>query len=218
MLTIEKSQELIGTLLHLRLKAVNNQQVIKEKNKFERECIKHFEYLVTSKLSKYKQFSNYDDLYQEGMVALVSAMKTYDPTTGGLFFWWAHKYIDTRISRCANQHTTIRVPLHEATKNTPHKVSLDCVKQFTSKMQKSESFVFSGTPENAYETKEFYTNLNKACKHLSDRQKNILFHHFGFSDEKFTHIDMCKKLNITRSKYNHELKDAISISRRFLIG
>jgi DNA-directed RNA polymerase specialized sigma subunit len=123
MLTEQEAQDMMNKLYSLRKEALNNSEIKKELDKHERICIEKFKYLVTMKTGKYKSFNNFDDLNQEGYLALVTAMKNYNPSLGS-FFWWAHKYIDTRISRSANLHTTIRYPLKVAKNTTPHKETI----------------------------------------------------------------------------------------------
>ena len=125
MLTEQEAQDLMTTLIDLREKSKNSEDfsVKRQLAKHERVCMAKFKYLVTMKTGRYKVFSNYDDLNQEGFEALIKSMNNYDKNKGS-FFWWAHKYIDTRISRSANLHTTIRFPLKVAKNNTPHKETL----------------------------------------------------------------------------------------------
>ncbi len=103
MLTEIEAQDLMIKLIDLRKRAkeAGDPKIISELKKHEKICMEKFRYLVTMKTGRYKAFNNYDDLNQEGFEALVKAMNNYNPKKGS-FFWWAHKYIDTRISRSAN--------------------------------------------------------------------------------------------------------------------
>ena len=125
MLNEQEANELMNKWIDLKtqLKESNDPQLVKEFAKHDRVCVEKFRYLVTMKTGRYKAFSNYDDLNQEGHEALIKAMKTFKPNKGS-FFAWAHNYIGTRISRSANLHTTIRFPLKVAKANTPHKESI----------------------------------------------------------------------------------------------
>src|SRR5688572_1576285 len=122
MLTEQEAQDLMIKLIDLRgqIQTSEEKSLKKDLQRHEKICIEKFKYLVTMKTGRYKAFSNYDDLNQEGFEALIKAMNNYNPKKGS-FFWWAHKYIDTRISRSANLHTTIRYPLKVAKNTTPHK-------------------------------------------------------------------------------------------------
>src|ERR1700690_2536210 len=123
MLTELEAQDLMIKLIDLRSKVKEDASLGAEIRAHEKICIEKFKYLVTMKTGRYKIFNNYEDLNQEGYEALIKAMKNYNPKKGS-FFWWAHRYIDTRISRSANLHTTIRYPLKVAKNNAPHKESV----------------------------------------------------------------------------------------------
>ena len=103
MLTEQEAQDLMIKLIDLRGQVMTSEgnTIKKDLRRHEQVCIEKFKYLVTMKTGRYKAFSNYDDLNQEGFEALIKAMNNYNPKKGS-FFWWAHKYIDTRISRSAN--------------------------------------------------------------------------------------------------------------------
>lgn len=85
-------------------------------------CLKEFDYLVKRLAQKYKQFSNYEDLYQEGRMALLAALNSYNYDKGD-FNWWANKYIKTKLSREANKHSTIKIPIKKTINMQPYKVS-----------------------------------------------------------------------------------------------
>src|SRR5579885_2444090 len=125
MLTEQEAHDLMTKLIDLRTQAKSSDdpKITAQLKRHEQICIEKFRYLVTMKTGRYKAFSNYEDLNQEGLEALIKAMANYNPNKGS-FFWWAHKYIDTRISRSANLHTTIRFPLKVAKETAPHKESV----------------------------------------------------------------------------------------------
>lgn len=120
MITIAESQELIKK--YGELKNFSNKLEEKEFKKHQTLCLQKFKYIIDTKISKYRQFSNYEDLSQEGNQALLKAMDTCD-ISRGLFFSWAHKHVATAISRKANQHSIIRVPM-KVSKNAPPKQEL----------------------------------------------------------------------------------------------
>jgi RNA polymerase sigma factor (sigma-70 family) len=89
--------------------------------KLKQKCVQRLDFLVDNRTRKYKSFSNYDDLRQEGRLALSMALDTYYPSKGD-FFWWANKYIKTRVSREANRHSTIKIPIAHAKFVQPYKM------------------------------------------------------------------------------------------------
>lgn len=189
MLTEEQAQSLMVKFIKLReeVKDSTDQKLISEFRKHEQTCIESFKYLVTMKTGRYKVFGNYDDLNQEGFEALIKAMANYNPNKGS-FFWWAHKYIDTRISRSANLHTTIRFPLKVAKENAPHKESVLPVLI-------EERYC----PDKELEESQLNFSVNEAMKALTEEQKNIINLAYGFDGEKPLSINkICKKLGISR--------------------
>jgi RNA polymerase sporulation-specific sigma factor len=190
MLTEQEAQKLMIELISLREIVQNSDDpdVLDKLKKHEQLCIENFKYLIFMKTGRYKSFANYDDLNQEGFEALLKAMKNYNPTKGS-FFWWAHKYIDTRISRSANLHTTIRYPLKVAKINIPHKeTSLPLLVE--------EQYC----PDKRLEELQSVNSIQTAMCFLTEEQKNIVNLSFGFGGDKPLSINkICKKLNISRS-------------------
>src|SRR5437899_1182013 len=125
MITIEESQKLINEFIKLReiARKTKNAEDILLFTKHEALCIEKFSYLVFMRTNRYKNFSNYEDLNNDGLEALIRSMINYNPSKGN-FFWWSHKYIDTEIARSANLHTTIRYPLKYAKKNASRREML----------------------------------------------------------------------------------------------
>jgi len=189
MLTEQEAQDLMIKLIDLRgqVKISEDNKIVSELKKHEKVCMEKFRYLVTMKTGRYKAFSNYDDLNQEGFEALIKAMNNYNPKKGS-FFWWAHKYIDTRISRSANLHTTIRYPLKVAKATTPHKESI-------MPLQIEERYC----PDKELEESQTTHAVLEATKLLSKDQKEVINLAFGFNGDKQMSINkICKQLGISR--------------------
>lgn len=160
-------------------------------------------YLVTMKTSKYKQFSNYEDLNQEGMLALVKAMQTYDISTNASFFWWAHKYIDTRISRSANQHSTIRYPLRIAKDQVPHKES-----KFPNVIERRN------IPDLQLERYESHYTLENALSKLPEDRKELLEMYYGFNDNPVSISKICRTKGITRNVCLKQIKESVDALKK----
>lgn len=201
MLTEQEAQDLMVQLISLRakVKAGEDPKFVKELKRHEQICMEKFRYLVTMKTSRYKTFSNYDDLNQEGFEALVKAMNNYNPKKGS-FFWWAHKYIDTRISRSANLHTTIRYPLKVAKNTTPHKESV-------MPLLVEERYC----PDKELEQMQVMQKIQSAFEILTDEQRNIISLAFGFDGDKPMSINkICRKLNVSRLNCIKIINSALS--------
>ena len=201
MLTEQEAQDLMTKLIDLRDKAKvsEDSKITIELKKHEAICMEKFRYLVTMKTGRYKAFNNYDDLNQEGFEALIKAMNNYNPKKGS-FFWWAHKYIDTRISRSANLHTTIRYPLKVAKASTPHKESVMPVLI-------EERYC----PDKEMEDSQSMHAVQGALASLNNDQKTVISLAFGFDGEKPMSINkICKKLSISRLNCIKTINGALS--------
>jgi RNA polymerase sigma factor (sigma-70 family) len=201
MLQEKEAQDLITKFIDLREKSneSNLPQDIVEFKKHEKLCIEKFKYLVTMKTGRYKSFSNYEDLNQEGLEALVKSMKNYNPKKG-IFFYWAHKYIDTRISRSANLHTTIRYPLRVAKNTTPHKEAI-------MPTLIEERYC----PDKELEEAQTVSSIDLAMAALTNDQKEIIGLAYGIDGDKPMSINkICKKLNISRVSCVKTINNALS--------
>lgn len=200
MLDINEAQQLMEKFIELRTKSkeTNSPSDILEFKTHENLCIDKFKYLITMRTSKYKQFSNYDDLNQEGYVALLKAMKTYK-LKKGCWFWWGHKYIDTRIARSANLHTTIRFPLKIAKNKIPHKETI---------MPLLIEEVYC--PDKEFESSQSNHLITSAIAILTNDQKQIIDLAYGINGDKPMSINkICKKLNISRLTCTKTIRSAL---------
>jgi RNA polymerase sigma factor (sigma-70 family) len=201
MLTQEEAQKLMIDLVALRKTAAETKSTADQKavEKQEQLCIEKFDYIVYMNTNRYKAFANYDDLVQEGRLGLVSAMKNYNPKKGS-FFWWSNRYVQTRISRAANLHSTIRFPLVVAKKMMPKKeMNLPLLIDNTNR------------PDTECEKIETKTMIESVMEEvLTEEQKNIITLAYGIDGDKPMSINkMCKKLGITRTKCINKIDEAM---------
>ena len=204
MLTEQEAQDLMTKLIDLidQVKTSEDAKIKNELKRHEQICIEKFRYLVTMKTGRYKAFSNYEDLNQEGFEALIKAMNNYNPKKGS-FFWWAHKYIDTRISRSANLHTTIRYPLKVAKNNTPHKESV-------MPLLIEERYC----PDKELEESQLNHAIQGAVSVLTSEQREVISLAYGFDGDKPMSINkICKKLNISRLSCIKTINSALSLMK-----
>ena len=204
MLTEQEANDLMNKWIDLRSQLQDSQdpKLVKEYAKHEKLCVEKFRYLVTMKTGRYKAFSNYEDLNQEGHEALIKAMKTFKPNKGS-FFAWAHNYIGTRISRSANLHTTIRFPLKVAKATTPHKESI-------MPLLIEERYC----PDRELEESQVTQAVHDALAVLSDDQKEIINLAFGFDGDKPMSINkICKKLGVSRLSCIKTINSALSLMK-----
>lgn len=204
MLSTEESQQLIEKFIELRTKAnetKSNADILAFRQQ-ENICIEKFQYLITMKTARYKAFSNYEDLNQEGFEALLKAMKNYNPKKGS-WFWWAHKYIGTRISRCANLHTTIRYPLRVAKETPPHKES-------ALPLMIEEHYC----PDKEIETSQMHQAARNALLLLTKEQKEVTILAYGLNGDKPMSVNkICRKLGMSRQGCIKLLETALETMR-----
>ncbi len=204
MLQENEAKDLMDKFILLReiMNESNSKDDIEKFKKHEKTCIEKFKYLVSMKTGRYKTFSNYEDLNQEGLEALIKGMKNYNPKKGSTF-WWFHRYIGTRISRSANRHTTIRYPLKTAKMNIPHKESLMPVLIET-----------RFCPDKELEKYQTIESIQNSLSILSEDQQNIIDLAYGVrGDKPMSVTKICKKLNISRTNCVKEINNALSIMR-----
>lgn len=195
----EEIDEYAKELIRLRDKSEKSKNpTLKQKYlEYQNFCMEKFRYLVAMRVSKYRKFSNYKDLEQDGFEALVLALRTYKPDKGS-FTWWADKYISTRVSRAANAHSTIRFPLKKAREMKPFKtaaipVLVDTQPDAFESMQSSE-------------TSDYVLN---AIKELPEEHQKLINLIYGFQGMKpHTIGNALKALSITRPQCLRILEEA----------
>jgi len=179
-LTLEEINSIAKKYLDLR-----DGENKKEYLEYQKYCIKKLSFLVNSKIGKYRKFSNYIDLQQDGFEALMLAFETYNPDKG-CFVWWATKYIETRISRAANAHSTIRIPIKKAKELPPYKAnSLPLMIDLSS-------------PSEHVESEQDKEVIKQAMGELSEKHRQVIMMHYGFSNHNTAISEISKELNISR--------------------
>lgn len=197
MVSLDEMNTIARKFLELKALANNGDDAAqKDFKEYQNFCAKKMSPLINGKTSKYKKFSNYNDLKQDGFEALMLAFETYDPDKGD-FVWWATKYIHTRVCRAANTHSTIRVPLKKAKKIPPYKVSrlptiIDC----------------ANTPLEQVEFSQKNAFIKSAIDNLPEKQKQIILKHYEFGDGNNSIISISKELKISRSACMKLLQEA----------
>ena len=171
----------------------------KKFNDLESNIVKKLSHMVLLRTNRYRMFNNFHDLQQEGFEALFMALKTYRPEKGD-FSWWAKKYIDTRVSRAANSHSTIKFPLKKIKEFKPHKITNIPVITDT-----------ACNPQQSLERSEIKIAVDKAISLLPEMHKRIILLSFELAGNRpSTVAHISKELNISRSaclKILDEAKD-----------
>lgn len=209
---VNRINNLLNDMVVLRNKCKKSKNINlkKELEDIQSECTKELEYLVDARTRKYRGFANYDDLRQDGRMALYRALQTYKPEKGD-FFWWANKYIKTKISREANRHSTIKVPLKQAKQVQPYKVS-------------QLPIIIDGEP-NALDhiaKDEAITLVRSAVEKLPEDQRKVIILHYELSGGSDSRRDfysigkICDRLNISRMSCIKLLAEAKKTLKREL--
>jgi len=195
----KEANDLLSKLIELKNK-YNETKSLKDKiilNSHEKLMVDKFKYMVLSKTSQYKKFSNYEDLNQDAYEALVMGLKNFDSSKGSIF-WWLHKYIDTRIYRSANAYSTVRIPIAVA-KKTPPKID-----QIPLNLEDANN-----SPEYKFIKKINYKWLNEKINELSKEDKDIIENLYGINKDKLSFEEYSKKSGIDKSKINYKLNCAL---------
>lgn len=198
-----KNQEEIDAyarkLIQLRDKCQksDNLALKQEYLEYQNFCIEKFKYLVSIRVSRYRKFSNFKDLEQDGYEALMLALRTYNPNKGS-FTWWADKYISTRVSRAANAHSTIKFPIKKAKELKPFKTT-------------TIPIMIDSQP-NALEnidTSETSNSILTAIKELSEEHQKLINLIYGFQGMKPHSIVTAQKvLSLSRPQCLRILAEA----------
>lgn len=193
--------------LRNKLKKSDTEENKKTFADYKNYVAKRLSHLVTMKSNRYKKFPNHSDLVQEGFEALFLALKTYSPKKGS-FAWWARKYIDTRISRAANAHSTVRYPIKKAREMKPYKV-----KKIPAILDTAE------TAFESCESNEFNILLKDAIQKLDEKYKEVILWAYGFKGNTNTSTTfVCKQLNMSRPALAKLLKSAENKLREMILS
>lgn len=198
-LSQEEIDELTRKYLDLKNKSEKDPSKVAEFKKFQNYCVEKLKYLVLIRSAKYKKFSNYPDLTQDGFEALILAFETFKPDKGS-FTWWADKYISTRISRAANAHSTIRFPIKKAKEMKPYKTSTIPV-----------MIDWDENPFEKTHVSQEKESLRQAIKTLPETHQKLLNKTYGFKGERPKAVkDVIEEMGLTRPQYTKILKEAKS--------
>lgn len=189
MITEETAREMMKKLSDLSKKADKTKNVEDKfaHRQYETECLGTLKYFVLMKTGRYRKFSNYEDLTQEAMEALLKAMKTFKDNKGS-FFFWAGLFVNTRISRSANNHSVIRYPMHVAKKVKPHKESVIPT-------------MIDGdlSPEENCESSEARIAVSKAVSKLPKEEKELVSLLYGIGNGNPISISkICEQKKMSR--------------------
>jgi RNA polymerase sigma factor (sigma-70 family) len=189
-LELDDIGNLLKELVSLRRKCKesDDENLHKRFDTLHQVCVQKLDFLVDARTRKYRNFSNYEDLKQDGRVAMILGLKSYDPEKGD-FLWWLNKYIKTRISREANRHSTIKIPIKHTARIQPYKVN-----QLPIIIDKDPS------PCESMENNQEQIMVRTAVFSLPEKQRNIIQLHFALNEstDKVSIKTICDTLKMDK--------------------
>ncbi len=152
-------------------------------------CEKSMEKMVThnlglvSKLAKKMYYKNeqfsYEDMFQEGVIGLMKAIRKFDPKEGCRFSTYSYYWIYCFISKFhTNHHGRVRIPSH--VKEKLRKLEKTNTEEYT-KLKNSLPFVMSlnnsigdnSTLEDLV-SEDYYTELDCELEVVKDQMRDVL--------------------------------------------
>jgi DNA-directed RNA polymerase specialized sigma subunit len=192
MLTQEEAKELMDKLLALRAEDPNSKAYKRQ----ERLCMEKFSYIVNMKTAPYKSYSNYEDLGQEGLVALSRGLTTYTSERGSSMkngatsiFWWLNHYVGTKVSRRASLHTTIRFPLSKAKALEPRHLA---------------------------DRNDLARKIRDSVLGLPEVQRDLVSEYFGLSGDSKTVDQICAERGMSRGLVLRQINKGLKAARQNL--
>jgi RNA polymerase sigma factor (sigma-70 family) len=196
MLNLEQSAELIATYVSLKNSSKTDPSQRKAFLAHEKLCIEKYAYIVDMKANHYRKFPNYEDLRQEGMLGLVKALQTFSHVSGGNFFYWAHRYIDTRITRASSKHSTMRIPMKTAKITPPKKEA-----KMPTILEKYN------LPDKIAEESSMVKRISSSLDSLDGLQGKIIAMAYGVNGEEKVSLEtISKKLGMKRIEVSRQIK------------
>lgn len=210
-LSFEEIDVIAKKYLKLQKKSAKSDKAMEEFKAYQNESMAKLKCLISARSYRYRQFSNFPDLEQEGYEALLFAFRTYNPKKGP-FAWWADKYIATRISRMASNHSCMRIPIKVARDMPPMKVSLDTECSYSAKEHHQDYWKYLENPEKQMthiEDLERKNMVNEALKHLPNVHQMVLKMSFGLDGQKIISPEIISKtFGLSKNEVSNILKEA----------
>lgn len=144
--------------------------------KAAKELIRAYEPLIISIAARYNRPDIFDDLKQEGAVAILQTARKFDENLGISFITLAVYYIKRNMDRCVNRDRTIRPPFNKPSTEVPQVISMESPINANSYADDEELKVKDTIPNTAnVEDQAVYNEtLQRLIKLLSDEERKIL--------------------------------------------
>lgn len=182
-----QNEEIRTSIINIRaLETTNPNKARRTKEKL----IISLKQLVYSAIFRYKNFDNYDDLYQEGMIGLISAIEHFNTDLTFHFVRYAMWWIKSRISRSIKKY---KMTIQGDACNIYFDYDISCI-----------------DPENEFLSTEQILILHESIKQLSPEQQTILNSHYGIMTEQISLQKIGNKFSLTRERIRQIESNALS--------
>jgi len=184
--------------------------------------IRHNLKLVITIANKYKGLGvEIEDLVSEGNIGLCEAAKFYKAAKGVKFSsysaWWIRAY----IFGCISNNRNVRLPMNiiNQMKKTSGNYEMEKTVRIQDAISEDDDMPGIKLPsrpeiEKEHDQEHFTFLVNRACKGLNERDKEIILFHYGVGkDYQISKDDLAEKFGITRIRVNQIIKSTLGRMR-----
>ena len=151
-------------------------------------------FFIYAKTRIYKKEDFYDDLVQEGLIALRKALGEFDPERCVNFFKVADWYVKTQMRHFLQNHFEI----------ISNEYICDCVEQFMMEL--------ACDPQTCYEQKELEILIHNAIRTLPESYRQIIILRYGIFDaDESTFQQIGERLSVSRQYVEQVEKKALNM-------
>lgn len=176
------------------------------------ELICAYEPLIISIAAKYSRSDIFDDLKQEGKVAVLQAIQKFDPNVGVSFFTYVFYWVKRNMDRCVLKHSNVKISTHSKLSDIPKVFSLD---EPVVNTDSDKEICFGDTLQcssNVEREAESNVMLQEIVKSLNEEERKILLLRL----QGYTFKEITKELGITERQLCFRLKKMRTKLQRFL--
>lgn len=193
------NEEIIEIFKKIEKMIIDKDENLCELKKLHEEIVSKSSFVVYSNTNRYKNFSNYEDLVQEGFIGIIYAIKKFDYKLFPNFFIYCEKWVRHYIKKAASRFDIVYVP--------------DKNRVLYSDISEKQIDEIAKNPEEMYFEKESKVIINKILDSYG-RDGSITKKIFGCSnDDQMSLREIGKQCNLThegvRQIKNNFLKNAL---------
>lgn len=155
---------------------------------------------LAKKYRKFARFLDYDDLFQEGCLGYLHALKKYNPKKGSFntyAYWWVRQYITRALKKVDNRLT---YSIESANYGKDEDIQIIDVYAL-------------GNAENDAMKRLRSWEIQKAISKLPKKQQHIVYEHY-FNDKTMTKIG--QEMSVTKQTVSTQHKLAIQNLKKII--